>query len=1038
MKSKTKNPVLEVFRAWNALLGGDKWNLPGVNSRTQKRWFDGGHTITAVSAKTVAIKVFERVAGKGLEPLRKEVFSAVLKQFPDAPVSFWTNESCGAWFRSQVEALDRNPETEEGSVPLVLSASVKRELREAYLRHLAGDCGYLKLQVIDQSAAKAGKRPLHLDRVYIDLFLEEKVRQETSFAKHLEESARPRTAPGEGRPGTFPGGTDTSSPKELRAVPVLEALGCLNRWVLLGAPGSGKSTITNFVSLELAKAGLGDQSALAKLGKFWKLGAILPVRLVLRQFAAWLEKKNLPGKGRAGHLWEFLREEVNYDSRRDQTLECLRQTAQDTGILFLLDGLDEVRDESSRWRMFEAVIEFVHATGPKCRFFLTSRPYAWDDLVDTLRKWEGDDERVRRSLNLTSGQADTLRELVQSLGPVYRLAPLEDDQIAAFIGRWYGAVQEACWLKKTEAATKTEELISAAGTDRPDLHELARNPLLLTLMATLHTNRARLPEDREDLYNEVVELLLQRWNETSGADQGLLEALEMRDLKLGDLREVMQKLAFDAHRASSGKSGLADIAENVLLGELKPLLRNSSDKAEIALRYIEDRAGLLLGQGERGRNRQYTFPHRTFQEYLAACYLSNHPDFYALATDLARENCGHWWEVLPLAARHARVNRGVPCADVLVGRTNVEQVPKLPISDADWRAAMLAARQLLEIGLAPINTRAEHILVRERVVGWLIRLLEHGALAPPERAKAGILLGQLGDPRPGVGLTLEGPLQGIPDISWVRVQAGPFIMGGKRGWQGGREFECGLIKVDYEISRYPVTCGQYAAFVADGGYREPKLIHDGGYWTSNGLAWIKQEKVIGPENYASVFQTPNHPLVGVSWYEAVAFCVWLSRKTGEEIRLPSEAEWERAARGREGRAFPWGAIPDGEDVTGHLAIHCNCEMSGIGSTSAVGLFSRGDTFPLEPEQSFGISDLSGNVLEWCGTKWVRDYVEYENQDLQAVDGNEARVLRGGSWGFVDSGLLMSSLRNYYVPDIRCNYVGFRVVRVLRSALTVAG
>ena len=106
---------------------------------------------------------------------------------------------------------------------------------------------------------------------------------------------------------------------------------------------------------------------------------------------------------------------------------------------------------------------------------------------------------------------------------------------------------------------------------------------------------------------------------------------------------------------------------------------------------------------------------------------------------------------------------------------------------------------------------------------------------------------------------------------------------------------------------------------------------------------------------AHSFQTPNHPQVGVSWYEAVAYCNWLSERLGYTVRLPSEAEWERAARSTDGRIYPWGDEFD--------ARRCNMSDTGIGATSTVGIFPDGDA-------DCGAADMSGNVWEWCSTKWL--------------------------------------------------------------------
>lgn len=197
----------------------------------------------------------------------------------------------------------------------------------------------------------------------------------------------------------------------------------------------------------------------------------------------------------------------------------------------------------------------------------------------------------------------------------------------------------------------------------------------------------------------------------------------------------------------------------------------------------------------------------------------------------------------------------------------------------------------------------------------------------------------------------------------------------------------------------------------------------------------------GPEDYAPVFQTPNHPRVGVSWYEAAACCRWLSEKMkgrssrreealtsendgtasprllpGEEVRLPSEAERERAARGQKGRRYPWGdGLPTPD--------HCNWREAGIGSTSAVGVFP-------EDRAKRGTADLAGDVLEWCRTPWLDNYNGYETKVSEHMESDSARVLPGGSWLNEHP---VSSGRYRDDPGGRYRSVGFRVVRVGASA-----
>ncbi len=284
---------------------------------------------------------------------------------------------------------------------------------------------------------------------------------------------------------------------------------------------------------------------------------------------------------------------------------------------------------------------------------------------------------------------------------MYSLADLDDDQIGGFIAKWYEALQKRGWLNPDEASDKRAGLSNAV--ERPDLQPMACNPLLLTLMATLHTNRGRLPDDRVDLYDEVVNLLLQRWNELIGADKALLEALGVPGLTLTHLRGAIEGLSFEAHAAHVGREGTADIDEDRLRRAFLRLLQGSWDRAGIVVDYIEQRAGLLVGQGLRDGVRHFTFPHRTFQEYMAACHLANLPDFGTRAAELAGQDPDHWREVLVLAARQAKVERGAAAADALIHARDVEAYERQGAAgERDWQRAIVAGEQLIEIGLAAV------------------------------------------------------------------------------------------------------------------------------------------------------------------------------------------------------------------------------------------------------------------------------------------------------------------------------------------------
>jgi formylglycine-generating enzyme required for sulfatase activity len=167
---------------------------------------------------------------------------------------------------------------------------------------------------------------------------------------------------------------------------------------------------------------------------------------------------------------------------------------------------------------------------------------------------------------------------------------------------------------------------------------------------------------------------------------------------------------------------------------------------------------------------------------------------------------------------------------------------------------------------------------------------------------------------------------------------------------------------------------------------------------------------------------PNHPRVGVSWFEALAFCRWLAEQVKLPVTLPSEAEWERAACHTDGRTFPWGNEQQG------IEQRCNMDKTGLRHTSAAGLFPSGNAI-------CGAADMGGNVWEWTRSLWGRHIMSSSfNYPYRPEDGREnldaaldfARVLRGGSWiYFADHA--RCAFRFRHEPGYRFNYVGFRVV-----------
>jgi formylglycine-generating enzyme required for sulfatase activity len=265
----------------------------------------------------------------------------------------------------------------------------------------------------------------------------------------------------------------------------------------------------------------------------------------------------------------------------------------------------------------------------------------------------------------------------------------------------------------------------------------------------------------------------------------------------------------------------------------------------------------------------------------------------------------------------------------------------------------------------------------------LLERLESPDLSPEEKLGAGDLLAINGDPRPGVGLVSDG----TPDIDWVEVPGGVFLFGETRQTS----------QIDsFYISRFPITNTQYQAFIADGGY-------DDELWREDLSGWRT-------EPGTSVWAQGNRPRSFVNWYESIAYCRWLSYKLGFHVTLPTEQQWERAARGNDGRDFPWGNAYHG-GFANVDELENNSGRYQLNQPSTVGMYPMGASLE-------GVLDMAGNVWEWM----LNDHANPENL---SEEGNQRRALRGGAWNR-EPGFARASLRMGYLPYRRYGNLGFRV------------
>lgn len=192
----------------------------------------------------------------------------------------------------------------------------------------------------------------------------------------------------------------------------------------------------------------------------------------------------------------------------------------------------------------------------------------------------------------------------------------------------------------------------------------------------------------------------------------------------------------------------------------------------------------------------------------------------------------------------------------------------------------------------------------------------------------------------------------------VIILEGSFLMGSEKGPEN--EQPCHRVWIgSFGIGRYPVTNEEYRIFLEETRHSEPPFWRD------------------------PVFSKANQPVVGVSWYDAAAYCRWLSEQTGEAFRLPTEAEWERAARGgQEGALYPWGDVAPSEKG------FVGCNATGDGPAS-VGVNEPND---------FGLYDTSEGVHEWCSDYYDYHYYRHSpERNPQGPVSGQRRASRGGSW-----------------------------------------
>jgi formylglycine-generating enzyme required for sulfatase activity len=551
-------------------------------------------------------------------------------------------------------------------------------------------------------------------------------------------------------------------------------------------------------------------------------------------------------------------------------------------------------------------------------------------------------------------------------GHIFDIQDLNEEKIFKFINDWFREVSSKAAGKAADLSSKMTSDIRA----NDNVYRLITNPLLLTAICILYKDGETIPEQRADLYNRVVDRLL------AARFSGVKSVIEVPKA-----REYLMNLAFSMQQQEVKEIEPVEAVEKlkkVIKQEEEESKTSYKDRLAAMFNIIEPDCGLL----ERSSGNKISFSHLTFQEFLAGKHISNE--------ELPIDNYlkKPWWkETLLLYLGYLNIfnKKG---SNRLVGRI-IKKGDECTDKKEKNYLRLLAGQGLSEFQEC---NRDEEVVTLFRKK---LKLLIKPGVDLAVRFEAGEIVGKIGDFR-------------LRRDNMIKIAAGKFIRGSDAEDAYDDEKPMREIYLDeYKIGKYPVTNEEYKKFIDDGGYQNKN------YWTEEGWQWKVEEKIREPEYWHDrKWNGPNFPVVGISWYEASAYAEWLSHKTGEKYRLPTEAEWEKAARGTDGGTYPWGENIDKNK--------CNYD-SNLGRTSPVGIFPEG-------ESPYGCFDMAGNVLEWCSDYFANGYYKesHDRNPTGPLSGPE-RIFRGGSWMNVTREC-RASYRFWYLPSYRWNYAGFRLAR----------
>lgn len=771
---------------------------------------------------------------------------------------------------------------------------------------------------------------------------------------------------------------------------------------LLGEPGAGKTTLLRYLAFRFAQLQLNrDDEVLSRFGLTERL---LPIYLHLPDLQGLRRSPRI----RVQDWLELLREHL---AEGGAQLDAARvdQMLRRGGILLLADALDEVDDQDDQRWLADSLLALADYRpggvdhGLANRFILATRPGA---------------ARVRPGF-----VSATLR-------------PFATEEVGDFLDRWarlYGG--------EADGPGHVEQLRDFLGN--PEIEGLQSNPLLLTILVSLYTHKGIQPQTLADVYRHIVDRLIDR-RRSQLEEWGKPEAI----------RDYLVALAERSWREGGRRPGDASLGADVAVETLREAAREVAgqgldwEAAATLFEALDSHVGVYeirrddeAGGGDERRDRtrpgggsvprRMHFRYDQLFEYLVAAGAVRREDLHSEdpAGFLLDQPPGPSWDrVVDLTAGALGL---APGGTVRLRRflQGMADVAKQPGSAGVERAVAFLAR-------FAASAPEEWTALSDEALGQVLALLEHADPAVPRARRVAIARGLVRDGASDPRLTDR--------RRWCEIAGGSFWRGSED--QSARADERPLERVeleyDFRIGRWPVTVEEFARFAVEyQGYDQEK------YWSRGGLRWLAARR--GEDGVGKIVEEVagrcrergNHPMTGVTWWEAEAYCAWRTAElacaghldSGQCVRLPTEDEWEKAARGgltvagRENpspqRAFPWGDAFEAERLNTVIGREAK-DPTPVGTTP-VGCFPAGNG-------PYGSWDQAGNVHEWCLDAYRaargRPPAGSRGAPESPVD-DAPRSLRGGSYKNLNPRRLQVTARASEHPGSRDSdkAIGFRCV-----------